>query len=1092
MGPLRWFLTVYVLGGLTFIPICIAVVAAIFFYTSPIATQSTGSSQDDSNTKTLDPSDLKRAGDGTVFKSNTDNLEEKFHRKHDSDVAAGYFAVTREWVPGGVNGKPPATDKSVVGQDGMVGNDSPSVYQTMYRSIFERRGAASAEMGKDGQNKGGRGTGRASSNNIFYVVLRHGHLMLYDDEKQMDVRYVISLDYHDVDIFAGEGEGEISEGELWVKRNCIRLTRNDVQLGDKGTSLPFYLFGESQSEKEDFYHALLKNQQRNSDDIPEAEDFDVKYIVQLVQKLHSSEEQLQTRWLNAMIGRLFLAIYKTPELEDFIRDKLMKKISRVRKPTFITKLTLLKLDTGTAAPFFTNLRLKDLTVNGDCMIEADVEYTGNFRLEVGATARIDLGKRFGAREVEMVLAVTVKKVQGRALARFKPPPSNRIWFCFEKMPHMNLAVEPIVSSRQITYNIVLRAIESRIREVVAESLVLPFWDDIPFLRTEGQKYRGGVWKREKSGSTPVEIKSDVPEDEFETAGPGSKTPDSIDMIKKDDRNLSTLSMPVMTTSKKPPKPQRTVASVGEYLDAGDKTSPAKTPRILRAPSFATTVDPKLTANHADTEPVRQDGQATPKRESAANILKDLSSRSSGPTPPGSSAGSPPAEGSLADVMKDRSASITSKSSRESISGPSRQPTSDLSRSRPTTPANGSRPPSLDEERRTRTLTQQAKSMGNAEQRKQAIASATATAQKWGTMGWGVLSKNRQKPDSDRSTSQSQTDEQTPITPVNGTPSAPMGRGQPLPPPGVPLPKPPKPTMMSSFMLSKRKPMLPQRAQGNGGTDITASTASSSKEDLPKSSPKAPPPLPDRRRRQSSRVSQAEGDVDDVLVVEAPTESAPTSPAAERSRAESELHDDFFGHSEETEGPLPGKSSQRFNRREADVEADEEHELLTAIRSKSDATLRSLETSSMSVAPSEESNARTGMHVDDPAHHKRRIEPPRLPPRTPTSPTTSSRTSSFKRNPLDRNISTRSRGSQDDDSNPTLASEGHRLENVSMGGEEEGQVQKPASRLDKSRSWKNESDEESGRALSPHHGEAVNSERRLGMMEGASWGGGYNE
>ncbi|KAI9876459.1 MAG: hypothetical protein M1823_007276, partial [Watsoniomyces obsoletus] len=140
-----------------------------------------------------------------------------------------------------------------------------------------------------------------------------------------------------------------------------------------------------------------------------------------------------------MIGRLFLAIYKTPELEEFIKSKLMKKISRVKKPMFITKLSLLKIDTGTAGPFITNPRLKDLTVNGDCTVEADVEYTGNFRLEVGATARIDLGKRLGAREVEMVLAVTVKRVQGHALARLKPPPSNRIWFAFEKMPDLDLA-----------------------------------------------------------------------------------------------------------------------------------------------------------------------------------------------------------------------------------------------------------------------------------------------------------------------------------------------------------------------------------------------------------------------------------------------------------------------------------------------------------------------------------------------------------------------------------------------------------------------------------------------------------------------------
>ena len=131
-------------------------------------------------------------------------------------------------------------------------------------------------------------------------------------------------------------------------------------------------------------------------------------------------------------------------------------------------------------------------------------------LKLGQPLGLILVKRFGAREVEMVLAVTVKKVQGHALARFKPPPSNRIWFTFEKMPQLDLTVEPIVSARQITYNIILRQIESRIREVVAESMVLPFWDDVPFLSTKDQNYRGGIWKTERARSAPVEIKNEVP------------------------------------------------------------------------------------------------------------------------------------------------------------------------------------------------------------------------------------------------------------------------------------------------------------------------------------------------------------------------------------------------------------------------------------------------------------------------------------------------------------------------------------------------------------------------------------------------------
>ena len=299
--------------------------------------------------------------------------------------------------------------------------------------------------------------------------------MLYDDAEQLEVRYVIALEHHEVRVCNG-GHDVIPEGELWIKRNAVCLTRRPTTTGIAASSMPFYLFSENMSEKEDFYFALLKNQEKNSisgEIAPTPQSFDVKHIISLVQKLHSSEEHLQTRWLNALVGRLFLAMYKTPEMEEFLRRKLTKKISRVKKPNFITKISLHKIETGEGGPFITNPRLKDLTVDGDCMVEADVKYSGNFRIEIAATARIDLGKRIGAREAELVLAVVCKKLEGRVLLKMKPPPSNRLWFTFDTMPKMDMTIEPIVSSRQITYNIILRAIESRIREVVAETVVLP-------------------------------------------------------------------------------------------------------------------------------------------------------------------------------------------------------------------------------------------------------------------------------------------------------------------------------------------------------------------------------------------------------------------------------------------------------------------------------------------------------------------------------------------------------------------------------------------------------------------------------------------
>lgn len=261
----------------------------------------------------------------------------------------------------------------------------------------------------------------------------------------------------------------------------------------------FYLFSDNCSEKEDFYHAMLQAQEHHQDDAahdahPVPLKFDTPDLVKLVQQLHASEENLHTRWINALIGRVFLGLYKTAQIKNFVATKINKKIARVQKPALISSVTLRSIDMGTLPPFLTNPKLKELTVDGELIVEADISYKGSFRIEVAAIARLDLGARFKAREVTLVLATILKKLEGHLLIKIKPPPSNRIWITFESPPRMELSVEPIVSSRQITYGVILRAIESRIREVVNETLVLPNWDDMPFTDTLAQAIRGGIWQ----------------------------------------------------------------------------------------------------------------------------------------------------------------------------------------------------------------------------------------------------------------------------------------------------------------------------------------------------------------------------------------------------------------------------------------------------------------------------------------------------------------------------------------------------------------------------------------------------------------------
>ncbi|KAF5850963.1 hypothetical protein GGP41_010598 [Bipolaris sorokiniana] len=485
------FIWGYLVGGLTLLPALLTI--AWFWCTTPVEhdildSASTQHGQASQPRRTSNGSVNSKGGDDTDPGAAIDDeiLEKLKGRTHEPDVCAGYFAVCRDYVPGGVNGKPP--DRTTPAGT-VVAVESPSVYQSMYRSIFDRNKTTSPTIdAANNKNKKAR--------NVFYVVLRLGHLMLYDNEDQIEVRHVISLAHYQVDIYGG-GE-RIPEGELWIKRNCIRLVQ---QLHDDSTANPkqFFLFSDNCSEKEDFYHAMLHAQENQKDpsdtDSPSVPlKFETPDLVKLVQQLHASEENLHTRWINALIGRVFLAMYKTSQIKEFIAAKINKKISRVPKPAIISSVQLRKVDMGTLPPFITNPKLKELTVDGDLVVEADVSYKGNFSIEVSATVRIDLGTRFKAREVTLILATVLKRLDGHILIRIKPPPSNRLWMTFETPPKMEFSLEPIVSSRQITYGVVLRAIESRIREVVNETLVLPNWDDMPFTDTIAQVIRGGIWE----------------------------------------------------------------------------------------------------------------------------------------------------------------------------------------------------------------------------------------------------------------------------------------------------------------------------------------------------------------------------------------------------------------------------------------------------------------------------------------------------------------------------------------------------------------------------------------------------------------------
>lgn len=164
MGDWATFLLTYLLGGVTFLPL---LVLAIFLH----AHLTLPRRQDADPSGDTTAGDLVQPGDDlaplqAAQRETKEQAKPKPASLHDTETAAGYFAVCREYTPMGINAKP--IERSTPVGSTTVAAPSQSVYQTMYRSIFDRK-----------QNPGPLDNGKSVSlrpkkaGNVFYVVLRY-------------------------------------------------------------------------------------------------------------------------------------------------------------------------------------------------------------------------------------------------------------------------------------------------------------------------------------------------------------------------------------------------------------------------------------------------------------------------------------------------------------------------------------------------------------------------------------------------------------------------------------------------------------------------------------------------------------------------------------------------------------------------------------------------------------------------------------------------------------------------------------------------------------------------------------------------------
>ena len=151
----------YILGGITLLPLLAILTILAAFYNSSTHIIRNKSSEEN------EKSEIKeKPNEHDVGASAEPNEAERNFQ--DGNLTAAYFSICRDYIPGG-----PAISRTAA--TGLIGLENSSVYQSVYRSIFDRsKTQVSVAEGGNASPKQAR-----EVKSLYFVVLRYAILSLH-------------------------------------------------------------------------------------------------------------------------------------------------------------------------------------------------------------------------------------------------------------------------------------------------------------------------------------------------------------------------------------------------------------------------------------------------------------------------------------------------------------------------------------------------------------------------------------------------------------------------------------------------------------------------------------------------------------------------------------------------------------------------------------------------------------------------------------------------------------------------------------------------------------------------------------------------
>lgn len=336
--------------------------------------------------------------------------------------------------------------------------------------------------------------------NVYFLVLKHNSLFMYDSEEQTNCAGVALIEGCKIDLYPHT----LLLDEIYKKEHPLRVVNDAGRPLFEGRPR-LYLYAATASEKEDWLFALRQASQpasesllpsdavarttadtsANSEEAPsrgfaplrDPRLADAVFMERLNRYVRAPTMDKSAQWLNAILGRLFFNMFRSNDLERFFRKKFERKAATIPKPFFLGDLVLRSVFVGQSLPMFSRGQLHSVTNLGELLASVDVFYPGGFRMQIETEIRWDIPK-VKTIVVPIVMSIHVRRMSGRALLRIKPPPSDRLWLGFYTPPVLDMDIEPVVSSKALTWSVVKAGMMKHLHDTMAEFIVLPNMDDL--------------------------------------------------------------------------------------------------------------------------------------------------------------------------------------------------------------------------------------------------------------------------------------------------------------------------------------------------------------------------------------------------------------------------------------------------------------------------------------------------------------------------------------------------------------------------------------------------------------------------------------